>query len=218
MANKTFVLFDLDGTLTDSGSGIVASYRHALASLGLSATDDQLRRCVGPPISANMVELGVPFDLVDQAIASYREYFTAQGMFDNALYPQTREMLEQLSRAGIRLGVATSKLEEYARQIIEHFGIAQFFEEVSGATRDNTRVSKLDIAVHALVNMGSPPPAQGALVGDREHDMFAACELDLAAVGAMWGYGDKAELLAAGAQLLVDSPQAAAEALLAGRP
>lgn len=216
MTAKTFVLFDLDGTLTESGPGIIASYRHTLAAFGLEASDDELRRCVGPPMLANMASLGIPAELMDKAVATYREYFTSKGMFDNALYPGTVDMLGDLASAGLRLAVATSKLEEHAVQIIEHFGITRYFEQISGATRDSSRVAKVDVVLDALVNLGSPSVEEGALVGDREHDMFAARELGLGAVGALWGYGDEPELIAAGAQQLAPDPASAA-ALLLGR-
>lgn len=200
------VLFDLDGTLTDSAPGIVASYRYALAALGMEAPDAAIRRCIGPPLQHSLHRLGVPDDLLPEAVAAYRENFARSGLYDNRLYEGTEEMLRALVSVGTVLGVATSKLDEYARTILEHFGVMGYFATVSGSTGDGRRLYKEDIAAHALQSLGNPTASSVALVGDREHDMFAAHRLGLIGVGVSWGYGSEAELFGSGAEVVVDGP------------
>jgi len=209
------VLFDLDGTLTDSEAGIVASFRCALHSQGLSAERGAIRSCIGPPLRQGLTLLGVPADNLDSAVTAYRAYLTKSGMYENRLYEGISEVLTSLRSAGIVMGVATSKLIDSAVPILEHFGISSFFSTVSGATADGRRLHKVDIAAHALDELGSPERAGVALVGDREHDMFAARELGLFAVGAGWGYGNREELSSSGAHVILASPAALTEFLLA---
>lgn len=207
------VLFDLDGTLTDSQVGIVASYRYALAALGLSAEETAIRACIGPPLEYNLVELGVPASEVSAGVTAYREYFSATGMYENRLYDGITDTLAALASAGSTLGVATSKLDDFAETILKYFEIRHFFAQVSGSTRDGRRAHKIDVVTHALEGLGLPAPSTVAMVGDREHDMYAANELGLYAIGASWGYGSEAELVGAGARVLVPTPGALPEVL-----
>jgi phosphoglycolate phosphatase len=212
----TTVLFDLDGTLTDSQSGIIASYRHTLSLLGLEATDGEIRRCIGPPLAVSLRQLGVDVGDIERATDIYRGYFAEKGIFDNRLYPGVTELLDALTARGLVLAIATSKLDEFAVGIAEHFGMAQYFTAVAGATRDGTRLHKEDIAEYALVQLGSPDRARVAMVGDREHDMFAATALGIYPIGATWGYGSPDELTSAGAVELVESVPLLSQLLLGG--
>lgn len=209
------VLFDLDGTLTDSAAGIVASYSHVLASLGMHAEEADIRRGIGPPLAQALASLGVPATLMDQAITAYREVFARRGLYDNRVYPGTTEMLEELGRAGTTLGVATSKLDQFARAILEHFRLSEYFTVVSGSSRDGARSHKVDVLAHALEELGGPAPSSVALVGDREHDMYAARQLGVWAIGVTWGYGPEDELVASGAHVLAHD-QAELSALVLG--
>jgi phosphoglycolate phosphatase len=209
------VLFDLDGTLTDSEAGIVASYRYALRSQGLSADYSAIRSCIGPPLMQSLRHLGVPVEDVERATVAFREYMVERGMYENRLYDGIVQALGSLRSAGMVMGIATSKLIDVALPIVEHFGISGFFSTVSGATADGHRAHKVDIAAHALEELGAPKPQSVAMVGDREHDMFAARDLGLFAVGAGWGYGGEEELLSSGADVILASPVALTEFLLA---
>lgn len=210
----TTVLFDLDGTLTDSEPGIIASFRYALAGYGLEADDAAIRRWIGPPLRDGLSALGIPPDQVEAAVTAYRSYFGETGMYDNRLYEGAAQMLVDLRRAGVTLGLATSKLEKYAHAILAHFGIIEHFRVVAGASTDGSRLSKEAIVDHALVALGRPDPATVAFVGDREHDMRAAVHHRLHAVGAGWGYGDDQELTEAGSEVIADSPAALIRLLL----
>lgn len=209
------VLFDLDGTLTDSAPGIVASYRHALVAFGIDAPDSEIRRWIGPPLSESLAGLGVAPGDIDAAVGEYRSYFGRHGLYENRLYDGVAEMLDELTVAGLTLGLATSKLTSFAETILDLFGIRKLFGAVSGATADGSRVTKARIVGHALDSLGSPDPPSVVVVGDREHDVLAARELGLGSVGVTWGYGSATELTAAGAAQLAASPSELSAMLLA---
>lgn len=200
------VLFDLDGTLTDSAPGIVASYRHALEEFGASAPDTEIRRWIGPPLSESLAGLGVAPGQIEAAVAEYRSYFARHGLYENRLYEGVAEMLDELSAAGLTLGLATSKLTSFAETILELFGIAKPFSAVSGATADGSRLTKTQVVGHALDSLGRPDPLTVVVVGDREHDVLAALDHGLQPIGVTWGYGSAAELTAAGTGRLAATP------------
>ncbi|MET4226723.1 HAD hydrolase-like protein [Oerskovia enterophila] len=155
-------LLDLDGTLTDSAPGILSSVRHAYATLGIETpTDETLRRFVGPPLTETFARHGVPVDRVPEALAAYREVYAAGGMLDNSLYPGILECLTAARAAGVRLAVATSKPEVYARRITAHFGIDDLVEGVYGATLDGSRGSKADVIEHALASLAASAVVAG---------------------------------------------------------
>ncbi len=208
------VLFDLDGTLTDSQAGIVASFRHALGSFGLDADAAAIRRWIGPPLVDGLAALGVPAGELDAAVAVYRAYFSTTGLYENRLYDGVDGLLRRLGDAGVTMGVATSKLTPFARRITEHFGIAARFRVVAGGSVDGRRVRKEDVVAHALERLGAPDASTVALVGDRGDDMRAAGAHGLAGIGVTWGYGTPQELADAGAAHLVSSPDELAALLL----
>lgn len=182
------VIFDLDGTLTDSAPGIVASFRHALAAVGADDPGGDLAgRIVGPPMHHTLAALGLG-DRVDAAVAAYRAEYTRSGWAMNTLYDGVAELLADLQAAGVRLAVATSKAEPIALRILEHFDIADGFEVVAGASVDGTRAAKADVVAHALQQLG-PLPERVLMVGDRAHDVEGAAEHGIATVVVGWGYG-----------------------------
>jgi phosphoglycolate phosphatase-like HAD superfamily hydrolase len=185
------VIFDLDGTLTDSAPGVVASFRHALAAVGaVPPTDDSARLAelvVGPPMHHTLAALGLG-DRAEEAIAAYRADYTSRGWAINNLYDGIAELLTDLRRAGVRLAVATSKVEPTARRILEHFGIDGHFEVVAGASMDGTRAAKADVVAHALTQL-QPLPQRLLMVGDRSHDVEGAAVHGVDTVVVEWGYG-----------------------------
>ena len=187
-ARPQLVIFDLDGTLTDSAAGIVASFRHALAAVGAEVPDGDLAdRLVGPPMHHTLAELGLG-DRVDAAVAAYRADYTRRGWAMNTLYGGVTDLLADLHAAGVRLAIATSKAEPTALRILEHFGIADRFEVIAGASLDGTRAAKADVVAHALQQLG-PLPERVLMVGDRAHDVEGAAEHGIATVVVGWGYG-----------------------------
>ncbi len=220
------VLFDLDGTLTDSKPGIINSTLHALrrfnetrgANLPIPEPES-LTHLVGPPLQASFAKLVGP-DEADALVKLYRERYEPVGMFENSVYPGIVSTLETLGAMGCRLFVATSKPEHYARRIVEHFNLSLFFVEIHGAAPDGTRAGKGEIIAH-LIARHSVQPADAVMIGDREHDALGAKANGLLrAIGALWGYGSRDELSKAGADPLVERPDqlvAALRSIFAGR-
>lgn len=213
------VLLDLDGTLTDSAPGIVSSVAHAYRALGLPVPSaSTLRSFVGPPITVSFLAHGVAPDRLTEAVAAYRAAFTAEGMYDNSLFPGILEAVARLRAAGCTLAVATSKPEVYARPICERFGITPLVDGVYGAPLDDVPSTKATVIAHALAELGPdrvPGPERTIMVGDREHDVLGAAEHGIECVGVTWGYAQPGELVAAGAVELVDDIAALAAVVLA---
>lgn len=181
------VLFDLDGTLTDSAVGIVASFRHALASVGAPVPDgDLVSRIVGPPMHHTLA--AIVGDRADEAIAAYRADYTTRGWSMNSPFDGIPDLLADLRRADIRLAVATSKAEPTAQRILAHFGLDGYFEVIAGASPDGTRAAKSEVVASALERLG-PLPERVLMVGDRSHDVEGAAVHGIDTVVVDWGYG-----------------------------
>jgi len=182
------VIFDLDGTLTDSADGIVSSFRHALDQIGAAVPEGDLAsRIVGPPMHHTLSAMGLG-EHADAAIAAYRADYTTRGWAINSLFDGIGPLLADLRAAGIRLAVATSKAEPTARRILAHFGLDDHFEVVAGASVDGTRATKADVLAHALAQL-QPLPERVLMVGDRLHDVEGAAAHGIDAVVVGWGYG-----------------------------
>ncbi|WP_308124019.1 HAD-IA family hydrolase [Mycolicibacterium xanthum] len=183
------VIFDLDGTLTDSAEGIVASFRHALQTVGAAVPDgDLVGRIVGPPMHLTLRELGLG-ERADAAMSAYRADYTARGWAMNRPFEGIPALLTDLLAAGVRLAVATSKAEPTAQRILGHFDLDACFEVIAGATVDGTRSSKAEVLAHALAQL-SPLPDRVVMIGDRSHDVEGAAEHGIGTVVVGWGYGD----------------------------
>ena len=187
-APPQLVIFDLDGTLTDSAAGVVASFRHALAAVGAEVPDGDLAvLLVGPPMHHTLSGLGLGAR-VEEAIAAYRADYTARGWSINAPYDGIEALLSDLRTAGVRLAVATSKAEPVARRILDHFDLARHFDVIAGASPDGARAAKADVLAHALAQLG-PVPERVLMVGDRAHDVEGAARHGIETVVVGWGYG-----------------------------
>ncbi|MGA8548263.1 MAG: HAD-IA family hydrolase [Mycobacterium sp.] len=187
-AKPQLVIFDLDGTLTDSADGIVSSFRHALGQIGAEVPDGDLTsRIVGPPMHHTLATMGLG-EHADAAIAAYRADYTSRGWAMNSLFDGISHLLADLRAAGVRLAVATSKAEPTARRVLAHFGLDQHFEVVAGASVDGTRATKTDVLAHALAQL-QPLPDRVLMVGDRRHDVEGAAAHGIDAVVVGWGYG-----------------------------
>jgi phosphoglycolate phosphatase len=209
------ILFDLDGTLTDPREGIVACLKHALRALGRSTPPDaDLERYIGPPLQESFaLLLGAERQgEVDAAVQLYRERFSAKGMFENAVYPGIHSSLAQLQTLGAVLYVATAKPLVFAERIVEHFGLRPYFRAVHGSELDGTRTDKVDLIAHVLEE-GSLAAGSTFMVGDRSHDVVGAKANGVFPVAALWGYGTREELRAAGATLFCERPELLSEVL-----
>lgn len=192
------VLFDLDGTLTDSGEGIMNCAKLALSHYGIEVTDEQsLRVFVGPPLSETFQKFGVPAAEVDRAIEIYRSRYIPIGKFENQPYPGIRELLERLKSEGFRLYVATSKPETTSIEILEHFDLAKYFDIIAGASFDHHRHSKAMVIAYLLEQTGKEMEA--VMVGDTAFDVIGAKEHGIPTIGVSWGYGEVCDMEEAGA-------------------
>ncbi len=201
----TTILFDLDGTLTDSEPGIVNSVKYALERFGMEAEPGLLRSFIGPPLYDSFRgALGMSDADAKRAVDIYREYFRDRGIFENAPYPGVPDMLARLREAGGRLVVATSKPEVFALRIAEHFGFSDSLEAVCGADLEGGRSSKTEVIRYALEARKAAPEAT-VMVGDRKYDILGAHEVGLDSVGVLYGYGSREELIEAGAGRLAAS-------------
>lgn len=202
------ILLDLDGTLTDPRVGIVSSIQHALKKLGRDApADAALLRFIGPPLRDAFRDLLGSTDpaLVEQAIGFYRERYSTVGLLENELYPGIPEALSALQKRGIRLFVATSKPGIFARRILEHFQLADYFRGIWGCELDGTRSDKTSLIAHVL-EQERLPRQETVMVGDRSHDAVGALSNGLIPIGALWGYGNEEELISAGCKRLLRTP------------
>lgn len=190
-----YVLFDLDGTLTDPKEGITKSVAYALDAYGISVEDlDSLCKFIGPPLKESfMVYYGMDDAQGDEAVAKYRERFSVTGLFENKVYAGIRELLEDLNKKGKTLIVATSKPAIYSKQILEHFDLMKYFKFLSGSELDGTRVDKAEVIAYALQENGIEDLSQVIMVGDREHDIIGANKNGIDSVGVLYGYGCREE-------------------------
>lgn len=209
MKNFDCFLFDLDGTLTDPYEGITDSVVYALHKFGIRVEDKRtLTRFIGPPLAESFSAFyGFGAEEAEQAVAYYREYFAEKGIFRNAVYGGIEAVLQELKRRGKKLVVATSKPEVFSVRILEHFGLIRYFDFVAGATLDGSRQRKADVIRYALERCPFITKDRAVMVGDREHDIFGAKENGLQAAGVLYGFGSRAELQAAGADFIAETPK-----------
>jgi phosphoglycolate phosphatase len=187
-AQPQLVIFDLDGTLTDSADGIVSSFRHALGEVGAAVpAGDLVSKIVGPPMHHTFEAMGLG-EHADAAIAAYRADYTTRGWAINSLFDGIAPLLADLRAAGVRLAVATSKAEPTAQRILAHFGLDGYFDVIAGASVDGTRATKADVLAYALAQL-EPLPERVVMVGDRRHDVDGAAAHGIDAVVVGWGYG-----------------------------
>ena len=192
------VLFDLDGTLTDSGEGIINCAIMALEHFGCPIPDrEEMRTFVGPPLHESFIRHGVPADQADEAIRIYRSRYIPVGAYENTPYPGVRELLERLKELGYTLYVATSKPEEMSVKILEHFDLAKYFDRICGATLDTSRSSKEDVIAYLLELSGKAEDI--VMVGDTRFDVIGSRAHGIPCIGVSWGYGTVEELRLAGA-------------------
>ena len=200
------ILFDLDGTLTESGIGITRSVAYALRKHGIEETDQaKLDLFIGPPlIYAFMEHYGFSHEQAVQAVADYREYYAVTGIFENRVYDGVEPLLQQLQAQGKQCVLATSKPEHYARQILDYFHLSPYFSVVAGATMDESRNNKTAVIAYALEQLPGHGPA--IMVGDKHHDITGAKANGLPSIGVLYGYGSREELETAGADYLASTP------------
>ncbi len=200
------ILFDLDGTLTDSGEGVLNCAQLALEHFGLPVPSrEEMRVFVGPPLHETFVKFGVPEDQADEAVRIYRSRYIPIGKFENTPYPGIRELLETLVSHGHRLYVATSKPETLSVEILEHFDLAKYFTRICGATMDKSRSTKEAVIAYLLEQNGRSDNM--LMVGDTAFDVLGAKTHGIPTIGVSWGYGEVADMEKAGAAAIACSTE-----------
>ena len=203
--NYPILFFDLDGTLTDSEPGIINGVRQALREFDLEPDPAVLRSFIGPSLYSSFRNtLGFSEEDARRAVAIYRAYYTERGLFENAVYEGILPLLDDLVTAGYRLFIATAKPEPFAVRIADHFALSPRFEGLYGAELEQGRTEK-DAVIRYALDQEELDPARVLMIGDRKHDMHGAKANGLASLGVLYGYGDRSELLDAGAQHLVET-------------
>jgi phosphoglycolate phosphatase len=200
------VLVDLDGTITDPARGIIGAYRYALEQMGcIAPPHEELGWVIGPPLRVSFRRvLSAGLD-PEVALGHYRTHYAAGGLYDADIYAGIDDALAAIAATGARLLVCTAKPHPYAAPIVRHFGLAHRFHAIYGPELDGTRDDKGDLIAHMLEREGFEP-AHAVMIGDRDNDVRAAARHDIPTIGALWGYGGRAELEAAGAARLCERP------------
>ena len=205
------VVLDVDGTLVDSAEGIVAGFRHALTAVGVAVPSDAtLASDLGPPLVTAFPAYGVPAERLDEAVAAYRAFYFREGLHRAAPYEGVAEVLAGLAGRYV-LGTATAKRTDTARATLEAHGLASHFEVVNGLAEDHP--SKAATLAQTLQLLGDVDPAAAVMVGDRRSDVVAGQAVGARTVGVLWGYGSRPELVAAGADVLLEHPRQLLELL-----
>ncbi len=207
---KKYLLFDLDGTLTDPKVGITTCAQYALGFLGIEEPDlDKLEHFIGPPLRDSFMEsYGMTSQQAEEAVVKYRERFQDKGMFENEIYEGIPQMLKLLQSKGMYLAVASSKAEVYVLEILKHFQIDKYFKAVVGSELDGRRTSKEEVVREALLRLGEGQPVDASqvyMIGDRKYDVEGARALGIESVGVTYGYGGMEELKEAKADYIVRS-------------
>ena len=203
---KKSILFDLDGTLTDSGEGIINCAILALEHFGLPIpTREEMRVFIGPPLHETFIRHGVPADKAEEAVAVYRSRYIPIGKYENRPYDGIRELLETLQNRGYKLYVATSKPEGMSKDILNHFDLAKYFTMICGASMDTSRSSKEAVIAYLMEESGEKDNM--VMVGDTKFDIIGAKHHGIPAIGVSWGYGEVEEMISAGAVAIADTPE-----------
>lgn len=212
-----YILFDLDGTLTDPKEGITKCVQYALASVGIEEPNlDKLEPFIGPPLHESFMEFyGFDRETAMRLVDKYRERFTDIGIFENNIYPGIADMLKALKEAGCRISIASSKPTELVERILVHFDIFKYFDYVVGSNMDGTRTKKEEVVEEALRRL-QPDKKKTAMVGDRKFDIEGARAFGLTGIGVSFGYAQGNELTEAGADYIVDTVEELQELLLGG--
>lgn len=216
---KKYLLFDLDGTLTDPKVGITTCVQYALRDLGIEEPDlDKLEPFIGPPLKDSFMEFyGMDGEQADRAMKKYRERFSTTGLYENEIYPGIADMLRDLKNKGFQLAVASSKPTVFVEKILEHFDIRQYFQAVVGSELDGSRVSKDQVVQEALRQLFGDRPIicqEVYMIGDRRFDMEGARAMNVESIGVTYGYGGMEELKEARADYIVESVEELHELLL----
>lgn len=216
MKKYTTVFFDLDGTLVDSGEGVRNSVEYALNKFGIEVENKDALSCfIGPPLTVSFKTFyGFDDEKADRGVAFYREYYKEKGIFEGYVYDGIENMLIRLKQAGMRIMVATSKPELFAKRVLDKFGISKYFDFIAGATLDEkTRATKTEIMQYAFDSC-DVQPSEVIMVGDRLFDIEGAKHFGMECIAVLFGYGSEEEFIEYGADYIVKTPKDVADLIL----
>lgn len=207
MQDFKYILFDLDGTLTDPGLGITNSVMYALDKMGIKSPErSELYKFIGPPLWESFEKsFGLSSADTDRAVSFYREYFKDIGIFENILIEGIEPLLKLLKENGKEIILATSKPEPFAKQILTHFDIDKYFDFAAGSSLDRSRNEKAEVIAYALESCKITEKKYAVMVGDRKHDILGASINDISSIGVLFGFGSREELEAAGANFIAET-------------
>lgn len=207
MKNYKYLLFDLDGTLTEPEEGITKCIQYALSKIGIHEPDrKKLCRFIGPPLIPAFCECyGIDEEKSRQALLYYRERFLDKGMYENQVYPGIKELLQDLKKQGKTIFLATSKPEPQAVAILKHFGLFSYFDGIAGSDIHETIVEKPDVIAYALQQIPAASKEEICMIGDRKYDVFGAKANGIACIGVLYGHGSREELEQEGAEVFAES-------------
>lgn len=202
---KKYILFDLDGTVTDPMIGITKSVQYALRKFNIEVENlNDLCKFIGPPLKDSFMNFyGFNEEDALKAITFFREYFSVNGLYENTVYENFEDMLIALKEQNKSLIIATSKPTVFAEKILEHFNLKKYFDFIAGSNLDNTRTKKADVISYALEQQGLTETSEMIMIGDREHDVIGAKTLGIESIGVLHGYGSYEELSNSGATYIV---------------
>lgn len=217
--NYKYILFDLDGTLTDPKIGITKSIDYALSYFDIKTDNlDDLCKFIGPPLTNAFKEFyGFNDEQVTTAIFKYRERFSDVGLYENEVYNGIKVLLNNLKLENKTLILATSKPATFANRILEHFGLSKYFTFVSGSELDGTRTEKSEVIAYALEQNNITELSKVIMIGDRKHDIIGAKKCGIDSIGILYGFGNREELEEAGADFIFESVESLSENLLKTR-
>lgn len=203
------ILFDLDGTITNPAEGITTAVAYALDFYGNKYESKKaLETFIGPPLREQFMQYcGIDKDMGEEYVKKYREYYADKGIYQNIVYDGIEEMLKTLKANGKRIVLATSKPEKFAKIILDHFKLSEYFDFVAGALMSNSRTDKAEVIEYALESIGNPKKDTVIMVGDRLHDVEGAAKCGIKTIGVTYGFGSKEELINAGAIITADNVQ-----------
>jgi len=194
------ILFDLDGTITDSGEGIMNCAAFTLEHFGLPVPERAvMRQFVGPPLRDTFIKFGVPADKAEEAVTVYRSRYLPIGKYENVPYPGIYELLDRLQKEGHKLYIATSKPESTSVDILNRFELSKYFDRICGATMDGSRDEKAQVIAYLLETTGAK---NAIMVGDTAFDVIGAAKHGIPTIGVSWGYGEVCDMENAGAKAI----------------
>lgn len=209
-----YILFDLDGTLTNPKEGITKCVQHALRHFGIEKECDELVSFIGPPLTEQFMSYAhLSEEEAIEAVKIYRERFAPIGLFENEIYPGILDMLKQLKEKGKIIALATSKPTVFAAKIVEKYGIAPYLDYLSGSELDGTNVEKAAVIKNAMKALNASPE-ETVIVGDRMHDAEGAKENGIECIGVSYGFAAAGELEGEGVKLIADTPAELLEILM----